>query len=62
MNNLLGKVLGKEPVDGLCFRPSEVHSFLSRLVSRRSSLEPGLLTTGSHGIRIRIYICIYIFL
>ena len=39
MNNLLGKVLGKELVDGLCLRPSEVHSFLSRLVSRRSSLE-----------------------
>ena len=32
MNNLLGKLLGKDLVDGLCLRPSKVHSFLSRLV------------------------------
>ena len=41
---------------------AQLHSFLSRLVSRRSSLERGLLTTGSQGIRICIYICIYIFM
>ena len=39
MNNLRGKVVGKELADKHCYRPSGVHSFLSSLVWRRSSLE-----------------------
>ena len=39
MNNLRGKVVGKDLVDERCLRPSEFQSYLRSLVWRRSSLE-----------------------